>query len=124
MKQGVSFSAQRLRRFFFFTIVFFFFFFFIGYVSEQLAGNLAEGMKIHHEAFLSGGYSNNGGAPPPPPPYQPSFDSFGSRLGSHAASPYGISQCPVHRLQGCSCALNQCAREVSKIYIYIYIFKL
>lgn len=82
-----------------------------GYVSEQLAGNLAEGMKIHHEAFLSGGYTSNGGAPPPPPPYQPPFENFGSRLGSHAASPYGISQCPVHRLQGCSCALSQCARE-------------
>lgn len=72
-------------------------------------------MKIHHEAFLSGGYSNDGGAPPP---YQPSFDSYGSRLGSHAASPYGISQCPVHRLQGCSCALNQCAREVSRIKFF------
>lgn len=85
-----------------------------GYVSEQLAGNLAEGVKLHHDAFLTGAYTNNGGAPPPPPPpppYHPTFENFSSRIG-HAASPYGISQCPVHRLQGCSCALSQCAREV------------
>ncbi|KAL0280880.1 UNVERIFIED_CONTAM: hypothetical protein PYX00_002043 [Menopon gallinae] len=84
-----------------------------GYVSEQLAGNLAEGVKLHHDAFLTGAYTNNGGAPPPPPPpppYHPTFENFSSRIG-HAASPYGISQCPVHRLQGCSCALSQCARE-------------
>lgn len=106
---------------FLFSCVIFSFFFFnsyfwnvLGYVSEQLAGNLAEGMKLHHEAFISGGFSNSGGPPPPPPPYQPPFDGFGSRIG-HAPSPYGISQCPVHCVQGCNCALSQCAGEVRHI---------
>lgn len=85
-----------------------------GYVSEQLAGSLAEDMKLHHEAFITGGFTNSGGPPPPPPPYQAPFDGFGARIG-HAPTPYGISHCPVHRVQGCSCALSQCAGEVSNV---------
>ncbi|KAK6644767.1 hypothetical protein RUM43_001040 [Polyplax serrata] len=80
------------------------------YVSEQLAGSLAEDMKLHHEAFITGGFTNSGGPPPPPPPYQAPFDGFGARIG-HAPTPYGISHCPVHRVQGCSCALSQCTGE-------------
>ncbi|KAK7867632.1 hypothetical protein R5R35_014825 [Gryllus longicercus] len=95
-----------------------------GYGPEQLAGSLAESMKLQHgDAFMQG-YGGGGGGgggggpggqgPPtpqqPPPPYQPPpFESqFGSRHPAlhAAASPYGLSQCPVHRMQPCSCHLQ------------------
>ncbi|PSN36691.1 Forkhead box protein O [Blattella germanica] len=88
-----------------------------GYGPEQLAGNLAEGMKLQGGEFLQSYGGSNGGqqqAQPPPPPYQPTYDfSGGSRLGQHdlstlhAASPYGLSQCHLHRMQPCSCHLQQ-----------------
>ncbi|XP_069698013.1 forkhead box protein O-like [Periplaneta americana] len=81
-----------------------------GFGPEQLAGNLAEGMKLHQNDFLQGYNGGNGGsngqqqqqqtqqqtqAPPPPPPYQASYE-YGAM---HAASPYGLTQCHLHRLQ-------------------------
>ncbi|XP_023712611.2 forkhead box protein O isoform X3 [Cryptotermes secundus] len=74
-----------------------------GFGPEQLAGNLAESMKLHQGGeFLQGyGGSNGQQPPPPPPPYE-----FGARQQLHAASPYGLSQCHLHRMQPCSCHLQ------------------
>ena len=94
--------------------------FVVGYGPEQLAGNLAEGMKLHQPGeFLQSYGGGNGGSsaqqpPPPPPPYQSPYD-FSSRLtqqrhdlgAMHATSPYGLSQCHIHRMQSCSCHLQQ-----------------
>ena len=91
-----------------------------GYGPEQLAGNLAEGMKLHQPGeFLQNYGGGTGGStaqqpPPPPPPYQPPYE-FSSRLSQqqhdlstmHATSPYGLSQCHIHRMQSCSCHLQQ-----------------
>lgn len=63
-------------------------------------------------------YVNNGqGNQPPPPPYSATYEpaAYRRELNSlHAASPYGMSQCPIHRLQPCACMQTQhCnAREV------------
>jgi len=78
-----------------------------GFGPEQLAGNLAEGMKLHQGGeFMQSYGGGNGGSngqqpPPPPPPYD-----FGTPQQLHAASPYGLSQCPLHRMQACSCHLQ------------------
>lgn len=76
------------------------------YSPDQLAGNLQQGMKLEPDTYL--GYMNGQTAqPPPPPPYSASYDQFpGCRdLGGaiHATSPYGLTQCPIHRIQTCSC---------------------
>nr|CAD7462120.1 unnamed protein product [Timema tahoe] len=90
-----------------------------GYGPEQLAGNLAENMKIHQtEAFLQNFSPPTTNPQPPPPPYQPPYEQqqFGGRLNQqqqhdlnslHATSPYGLSQCTLHRMQPCSCRLQQ-----------------
>ncbi|XP_056642803.1 forkhead box protein O-like isoform X2 [Diorhabda sublineata] len=67
-------------------------------VSESL--DLFPDSPIHR-------YMNGQTAQPPPPPYSAPYDQFpGCRdLGGtiHATSPYGLTQCPIHRIQSCSC---------------------
>ncbi|KAG5884093.1 hypothetical protein JTB14_001299 [Gonioctena quinquepunctata] len=75
------------------------------YSPDQLAGNLQQGMKLEPaDAYL--GYMNGQTPQPPPPPYTAPYEQFtGCRdmNALHAASPYGLTQCPVHRIQSCSC---------------------
>ncbi|XP_072385745.1 forkhead box protein O-like isoform X1 [Diabrotica undecimpunctata] len=75
------------------------------YSPDQLAGNLQQGMKLEPDTYL--GYMNGQPAQPPPPPYTAPYEQFpGCRdLGGaiHATSPYGLTQCPIHRIQSCSC---------------------
>ncbi|XP_028134388.1 forkhead box protein O-like isoform X2 [Diabrotica virgifera virgifera] len=67
-------------------------------VSESL--DLFPDSPIHR-------YMNGQPAQPPPPPYTAPYEQFpGCRdLGGaiHATSPYGLTQCPIHRIQSCSC---------------------
>ncbi|XP_074028904.1 forkhead box, sub-group O isoform X1 [Leptinotarsa decemlineata] len=75
------------------------------YSPDQLAGNLQQGMKLEPaDAYL--GYINGQTPQPPPPPYTAPYEQFpGCRdlNALHAASPYGLTQCPVHRIQSCAC---------------------
>lgn len=82
------------------------------YSPDQLAGNLEQGMKLQSDYNI--GYLN-GQAQQPPPPYTSSYDSYSCRDLStlHATSPYGLSHCPIHRLQNCGCPPIQCKVEVS-----------
>ncbi|KAF2904099.1 hypothetical protein ILUMI_02074, partial [Ignelater luminosus] len=77
------------------------------YSPDQLAGNLEQGMKLQPDAYL--GYLNG---QTPPPPYTAPYEPFTRREISTLQSPsaYGL-QCPVHRLQGCSCMTVQCKVE-------------
>ncbi|KRT81762.1 hypothetical protein AMK59_5343 [Oryctes borbonicus] len=80
------------------------------YSPDQLAGNLEQGMKLQSDYNI--GYIN-GQTQQPPPPYTSSYDSYSCRdLNTlHAASPYGLSHCPIHRLQNCGCPPIQCKVE-------------
>ncbi|KAK4881086.1 hypothetical protein RN001_004405 [Aquatica leii] len=77
------------------------------YSPDQLAGNLEQGMKLQPEAYL--GYLNGQTTQPPPPPYTNPYEQFTRREISH--NPYGLIQCPIHRLQPCSCLPVQCKVE-------------
>lgn len=72
------------------------------YSPDTLAGNLQQGMKLDSDymGYLNGHTPTQ--QPPPPPPYTAPFDNFPGRT-LHAASPYGITQCPIHRTQNCVC---------------------
>lgn len=76
------------------------------YSPDQLAGNLEHGMKLEP----NWGYMNGQG---PPPPYN--YDGYNSgrdmSTSLHASSPFGLPQCPIHRLQNCGCAPVQCKVE-------------
>ncbi|CAG9818216.1 unnamed protein product [Phaedon cochleariae] len=55
---------------------------------------------------VSEGYMNGQTSQQPPPPYTAPYEQFpGCRDMNtlHAASPYGLTQCPIHRIQTCSC---------------------
>ncbi|XP_044258347.1 forkhead box protein O isoform X2 [Tribolium madens] len=49
----------------------------------------------------------------PPPPYTAPYEFPGRReINSlHATSPYGLSQCPIHRMHSCSCIQVPCKVE-------------
>ncbi|XP_068909610.1 forkhead box protein O isoform X2 [Tenebrio molitor] len=50
----------------------------------------------------------------PPPPYTAPYEQFPGRReinSLHATSPYGLSQCPIHRIHSCSCMQVQCKVE-------------
>lgn len=52
-----------------------------------------------------------------PPSYSTSFEQYPRR----DISAFGLPQCPIHRLQGCSCLSVQCKVEVFKFrYFYVY----
>ncbi|KAK9875194.1 hypothetical protein WA026_005986 [Henosepilachna vigintioctopunctata] len=68
------------------------------YSPDQLAGNLQQGMKLEPDYL---GYINGTTTTQPPPPYS-SFENYPGRT-LHAASPYGLTQCPIHRMQTCVC---------------------
>lgn len=87
-----------------------------GYSPDQLAGNLEQGMKLQNDVYMQG-YVANGQpnqqqqVPPPPYPshYDPTYPGGRRELNSlHATSPYGIPQCPIHRLQPCGCMQQHC----------------
>ncbi|GJQ72746.1 hypothetical protein Trydic_g1401 [Trypoxylus dichotomus] len=80
------------------------------YSPDQLAGNLEQGMKLQSDYNI--GYLN-GQTQQPPPPYTSSYDNYSCRdLNTlHATSPYGLSHCPIHRLQNCGCPPIQCKVE-------------
>lgn len=78
------------------------------YSPDQLAGNLEQGMKLQTDAYL--GYLNGQTTQPPPPPYTNPYETFSRREINH--NPYGaLIQCPIHRLQACSCIPVQCKVE-------------
>ncbi|GJQ85730.1 hypothetical protein Trydic_g12136 [Trypoxylus dichotomus] len=62
------------------------------YSSDQLADNLQQGMKLESDYNI--GYLDG-------PAYTLSYGSYSCRdlNASHATSPYGLSQYPIHRLQ-------------------------
>ncbi|XP_008201201.1 forkhead box protein O isoform X2 [Tribolium castaneum] len=50
----------------------------------------------------------------PPPPYTAPYEQFPGRReinSIHATSPYGLSQCPIHRMISCSCIQVPCKVE-------------
>ncbi|KAJ3627204.1 hypothetical protein MTP99_014601 [Tenebrio molitor] len=82
------------------------------YSPDQLAGNLEQGMKLQPDAYL--GYINGQTPQQPPPPYTAPYEQFPGRReinSLHATSPYGLSQCPIHRIHSCSCMQVQCKVE-------------
>lgn len=65
-------------------------------------------------------YLNGQSSQQPPPPYPAPYDSYSTRRDLstlHATSPYGLTQCPLHRLQPCGCMPVQCKIEVCIIYV-------
>ncbi|XP_044258346.1 forkhead box protein O isoform X1 [Tribolium madens] len=81
------------------------------YSPDQLAGNLEQGMKLQPDAYM--GYINGQTPQQPPPPYTAPYEFPGRReINSlHATSPYGLSQCPIHRMHSCSCIQVPCKVE-------------
>lgn len=88
------------------------------YSPDQLAGNLEQGMKLQNATaadaylgYMNGQQSAQQQQPPPPPQYSASYDQFsGCRADMnalHATSPYGLTQCPIHRITSCSCMQQQ-----------------
>ncbi|KAK0076267.1 hypothetical protein PV325_005671 [Microctonus aethiopoides] len=85
------------------------------YSPEQLAGNLAETMKLEsYQMYQTPQSSNHQLQNVPPPSY---FETQYQRSNSHrtASSAYVIPSsgqskihqgCPIHRLQSCSCRMN------------------
>ncbi|XP_026476794.1 forkhead box protein O-like [Ctenocephalides felis] len=68
---------------------------------DQLAGNLAESMKLQNVGDYMQGFVNSGNQHIPPPPYQQPYGT----------SPYGLPQCPLHRIQNCGCMHSCDPRE-------------
>uniref|UniRef100_A0A182J701 Uncharacterized protein n=1 Tax=Anopheles atroparvus TaxID=41427 RepID=A0A182J701_ANOAO len=80
---------------------------------DQLAGTLADELTLQQNEFLKGfTQSTVMHNQPPPPPYQPPQPY--SLMASVAPS-YGLpqqqNQCPIHRIQHCTCMLQNNARE-------------
>lgn len=80
---------------------------------DQLAGSLADELTLQHPDFFKGfSQSTAMHNQPPPPPYQPPQPY--SLMASVAPS-YGLpqqqNQCPIHRIQHCTCMLQNNARE-------------
>ncbi|XP_018574885.1 forkhead box protein O isoform X2 [Anoplophora glabripennis] len=74
------------------------------YSPDTLAGSMEQGMKLQPSEYL--GYINGQNNQQPPPPYTAPYETFhGCRdiNALHATSPYGLTQCPIHRMQSCSC---------------------
>uniref|UniRef100_A0A182QUS9 Fork-head domain-containing protein n=1 Tax=Anopheles farauti TaxID=69004 RepID=A0A182QUS9_9DIPT len=82
---------------------------------DQLAGSLADELTLQQNDFFNGRFTQSTAAmhnQPPPPPYQPPQPY--SLMASVAPS-YGLpqqqNQCPIHRIQHCTCMLQNNARE-------------
>lgn len=60
-------------------------------------------------------YSYINDQPPqqPPPPYTAPYEFTRRDLSSLHTSPFGMSQCPLHRSQPCACLPVQCKVEVT-----------
>ncbi|XP_053670460.1 forkhead box protein O [Anopheles nili] len=80
---------------------------------DQLAGSLADELTLQQNDFFKG-FAQSAAMhnQPPPPPYQPPQPY--SLMASVAPS-YGLpqqqNQCPIHRIQHCTCMLQNNARE-------------
>ncbi|XP_050069225.1 forkhead box protein O isoform X2 [Anopheles maculipalpis] len=80
---------------------------------DQLAGSLADELTLQQNDFFKGFTQSTAmHNQPPPPPYQPPQPY--SLMASVAPS-YGLpqqqNQCPIHRIQHCTCMLQNNARE-------------
>uniref|UniRef100_A0A182U449 Fork-head domain-containing protein n=1 Tax=Anopheles melas TaxID=34690 RepID=A0A182U449_9DIPT len=80
---------------------------------DQLAGSLADELTLQQNDYFKGFTQSTAmHNQPPPPPYQPPQPY--SLMASVAPS-YGLpqqqNQCPIHRIQHCTCMLQNNARE-------------
>lgn len=79
---------------------------------DQLAGSLADELTLQQTDFFKGFSQTTTIHSQPPPPYQPPQPYS---LHATVAQPFGFpqqqNQCPIHRLQQCTCMLQNNTRE-------------
>lgn len=79
---------------------------------DQLAGSLADELTLQQTDFFKGFSQATTIHSQPPPPYQPPQPYS---LHATVAQPFGFqqqqNQCPIHRLQQCTCMLQNNTRE-------------
>ncbi|XP_052865998.1 forkhead box protein O [Anopheles cruzii] len=80
---------------------------------DQLAGSLADELTLQQTDFFKGfAQSTAMHNQPPPPPYQPPQPySLMASVAPSYGLPQQLNQCPIHRVQHCTCMLQNNARE-------------